>query len=287
MRCPNCLHSGLTDSVRQCVLPSARLSVHLRFAFHVARARRAHKIVSIYTQWQKLHFVSPTQPGNQLRSPVSPHSETPLGHTPCNTLEVHFDMGLCVHFPHREGLVCRKTHLKLKKFTPNLKLTFGSFTCPSGSHTFRLIRQTQCVLDNSFLFWALLMNLLVCTLRFDRKARNLKCPPYTQSVERQRNPRSRVRIRSPPRRPANADSWQLQGQNIWNAINQCKLQATVSHCDNKIHRKSLTHTQTDKHTGRHNSSLTLLWHRTQMEKEMCRDRGIGIGIEIEKIMLMQ
>lgn len=196
-------------------------------------------------------------------------------------------MGLCVHFPHREGLVCRKTHLKLKKFTPNLKLTFGSFTCPSGSHTFRLIRQTQCVLDNSFLFWALLMNLLVCTLRFDRKARNLKCPPYTQSVERQRNPRSRVRIRSPPRRPANADSWQLQGQNIWNAINQCKLQATVSHCDNKIHRKSLTHTQTDKHTGRHNSSLTLLWHRTQMEKEMCRDRGIGIGIEIEKIMLMQ
>lgn len=118
MRRPNCLHSGLTDSVRQCVLPFARLSVHLRFAFHVARARRAHKIVSIYTQWQKLHFVSPTQPGNQLGSTVSPLSETPLGHTPCNTLEVHFDMGLCVHFPHGEGLVCRKTHLKLKKLLP-------------------------------------------------------------------------------------------------------------------------------------------------------------------------
>lgn len=85
----------LRPSMR-CVLPCARLSVHLRFAFHVARARRAHKIVSIYTQWQKLHFVSPTQPGNQLRSTVSPLLRDPLGHTPCNTLEVHFDMGLRV-----------------------------------------------------------------------------------------------------------------------------------------------------------------------------------------------
>lgn len=140
----------------------------------------------------------------------------------------------------QRGFSLQENAFEIEKVTPNSELTFGSSSCPSGSHTFGLIRQSQCVLDNSFLFWALLMNLLVCTLRFDRKARNLKWPPYTQSAERHRSPQ--FRLRSPPSRPDNPDSWQLQGQNIWNAINQCKLQATVSHCDNKIHRKKLPYT---------------------------------------------
>lgn len=150
----------------------------------------------------------------------------------------------------RRGFSLQENAFEIEKVTPNSELTFGSSSCPSGSHTFGLIRQSQCVLDNSFLFWALLMNLLVCTLRFDRKARNLKWPPYTQSAERHRSPQFRLRLRFPPSRPANPDSWQLQGQNIWNAINQCKLQATVSHCDNKIHRKKLPYNCAHTHTYR-------------------------------------
>lgn len=188
----------------------------------------------------------------------------------------------------RRGFSLQENAFEIEKVTPNSELTFGSSSCPSGSHTFGLIRQSQCVLDNSFLFWALLMNLLVCTLRFD-KARK----PETSSDRPTRNPQRGTEAHSSVSVSASlpvdlptptAGSYKAKTFEMQLISVNCRLQFRTA-ITKSTAKSSLTIAHT--HTDRHNSSLTLLWHRTQMETEMGRDRGIGMRIEIEQIMLMQ